>query len=69
MKILCVTGNNLFCCAHGNLHNDVVTTSHKLLNQLFKKGASVAYTSASENYAFQTNNNHQISEILIIFQY
>ena len=65
MKILyiCVAGNNLFCCVHGNLHNDVVITSHKLLSAIKKKAASVAYTSTSENYAFHTNKNHQISEI------
>ena len=36
MKILCicVAGNNLFCCVHGNLHKDVAITSHKLLSAI-----------------------------------
>ena len=71
MKILCmcVAGNNLFCCVHCKLHNDAVITSQKFLPVIFLKNASVAYTSTSENYAFQINKNHQISEIFINLQY
>ena len=33
MKILCicVAGNNLFCCVHGNLHNDLNLNLNSLL--------------------------------------